>query len=336
MPNFVIHVGPHKTGTKYLQRCLAFHADRLRLRGIVVPTERNHSPENPSHDSLIQRLNAAGFSELEAKFGRLRAARVKTVVISAEDISTLSAEGLAMLRELVGAEPCVVVYYVRRWSELITSGWQETVKQGWSLPFLDYVLHRYGNPEACAEINIEPAVEPLIGAFGRSSLRLVSYNQVLEAGLDLFKHFGKNFLGIPNLEPIAGGRVNASLSAAEVELIRELNHIDRVAGQPLCSRIFVNLSERRDSIDIGPLLSVLNGFTRSFLLRENLPFAREILLRNRAAYADCVVKPVPAIRFYNPKDTNAVYVAPGYAVPAGFNDALHALRDALVRDWLAD
>ena len=104
MPNFVIHVGPHKTGTKYLQRCLAFHADRLRLRGIVVPTERNHSPENPSHDSLIQRLNAAGFSELEAKFGRLRAARVKTVVISAEDISTLSAEGLAMLRELVGAE----------------------------------------------------------------------------------------------------------------------------------------------------------------------------------------------------------------------------------------
>jgi len=330
MPRFVIHAGPHKTGTTYLQRCLDFNAPRLLGRGTLVPTEWNHSQQNPSHGGLIRLLNEAGYADLEAKFEEWRHSRLKTVVISSEDIATLSPDGLGMLRQLIGSDPIVLVYYVRRWSELIISGWQETVKQGSSLPFLEYVLHRYGNPEACTEINIEPVVERFIAAFGRAAIRLVSYNQVLETGLDLFKHFSANFLGMPNLAPIAEGRVNASLPPAEVELIRELNRIDRAAGQPYCSRISVSLSERRDAIDIEPVLSVLNGFTRSFLLRDNLPFAREILLRNRAAFADCVVKPVPAIRFYNPKDTNAAYLATGYAVPAGFDGALHALRDALV------
>jgi hypothetical protein len=330
VPTFVIHAGPHKTGTTYLQRCLDFNAARLRGRGIAVPVAWNHSPENPSHDGLIQRLDAAGFPELEATFKQWRAARVKTVVISSEDIATLPADSLAMLRSLVGSDPCVVVYYVRRWSELVASGWQEAVKQGASLPLLEYVLHRYASPEASTEINIEPVVERLIAAFGREAIRLVSYNQVLESGLDLFTHFGRNFLGMPNLQPIAEGRVNASLPPAEVELIRELNHIDRAAGRPQGSRISISLSERRGVIDISPLLSVLNDYTRTLLLRDNLPFAREILRRSRATYADCVVKPVPALRFYNPKDTIAVYVAPSYAIPAGFNDALHALRNALV------
>jgi hypothetical protein len=281
---------------------------------------------------LILRLNGSGFAELERQFQAWRHARATTVVISSEDISTLSPERLALLRQLIGDDPFVVVYYVRRWSELIASGWQETVRQGSSLPFLEYVLHRFGNPEAATEINIEPVIDRLIGAFGRAAIRLVSYSNVLDAGRELFEHFGRNFLGLANLPPVEAGHMNASLSAPQVELIRELNRIDQALGQPFCPRMSVFLDEQRNSIDIAPLLSVLGGFTRSILLREGMPFARTILLRNRAAYADCVVKPVPAIRFYNPKDVTAFYVSPGYSVPAGFSDALHALRERLLRN----
>ncbi|MEJ0049594.1 MAG: hypothetical protein WDN04_28550 [Rhodospirillales bacterium] len=331
MPNFVIHAGPHKTGSTYLQRCLEFNAPRLLERGILVPGEWNHSAANPSHDGLIRRLNSAGLAELDSKFEEWRRARLNTVVISSEDIAILPPEQLDMLRALIGPDQFVVVFYVRRWSELVTSGWQETVKQGSPLPFLEYVLHRVCNPEECSEINIEPGLNRLIDAFGRKAMRLVSYSNVLDAGLNLFRHFARNFLGVADLAPIAAERVNASLSAAETELIRELNRIDQASGAPVTSRMSVALHDMRDDIDIGPLLSVLNGFVRSVSLRENMPFAREILRRNRAALADCVVKPVPAIRFYNPIDTTALYVTPGYAVPAGFGDALHGLRDMLSR-----
>ena len=140
MPDFVIHVGPHKTGTTYLQ--LSFKANRpaLQQRGILYPAVWDYTAGNPSHLPLAQKLKAGDRDGLAQDFATLLASGAKQVLISAEDLSNLEIPALQLLQSLVAGSAVKIVFYVRRWSELLPSSWQESIKQGqcWTLP--EYML----------------------------------------------------------------------------------------------------------------------------------------------------------------------------------------------------
>jgi hypothetical protein len=330
MPRFVIHVGPHKTGSTYIQRRLYRVATDLRHLGIFVPSQWNDSPENPSHTGLIGILNRTSMSDGAAVFDAWRNSDHKMIVMSCEALCGMPHPALTRLRDLIGDNPIEIVYYVRRWSDLVPSAWQELVRQGGSLTFLDFLMQQVRDPERSSTINLETALQPLIDVFGRTSLCLVSYNSVVETGQDLFTHFAEHFLGLKDVEPSPDDLVNRSLPPEHIEMIRALNVVDRQLGSPTTSRMFRRAVEKEKELDLSDILRSLGVFKKELVINDNQWGASDIVTRNRTVLADCVVKPCPVRRFYNHRVTTVDYIDPDYMLVPGVADALRALRAQLL------
>jgi len=77
MTQFVIHVGPHKTGTTYLQEAFAHLRPYLAERGVHYPSLWGGVAHYQLYDELATIPNPA----LEAQFARLRTAGHPTVLM---------------------------------------------------------------------------------------------------------------------------------------------------------------------------------------------------------------------------------------------------------------
>ncbi len=88
-----------------------------------------------------------------------------------------------------------MVFYCRRWSELIPSLWREAIKHGSLTTFPEFVLSCLADPVSAEELNFDLVLARYMSVFGARALRLVSYNGVMEAQMDLLTHFCQHFLG---------------------------------------------------------------------------------------------------------------------------------------------
>jgi len=331
MARFVIHAGPHKTGTTYLQRCLDQNAAIFRRQGIIVPTEWRDSPENPSHTGLIRPIRQARAADLTSIFTEWRRLPDALIAMSSETIFECNDDELQALRDLLADAEYTIVYYVRRWSELIMSSWSEMMGQGWTIPFPEYVLSLIENPEAVPAINADINLSRLAKVFGKSNVKVTSYNSVLERGGDIFRHFARHYLGRPDHALPAVTLVNPSASPVESELRRVLNILDQQAGQPRSARMASHLERRRGSLDLSLIYQYLERFKRYTPLDDRRPAISAILTKNRQDYAICATPPVPRDRFYAAQTLTAAFIGQDYALAPGVAETLMALRDELLR-----
>src|ERR1700733_3237837 len=226
MPGYLIHIGPHKTGTTYLQASFGKLRPFLSDAGIIYP---EHWQEGPGHFRLVQRLKA--FDQgLLSEFAELNRTPTKLVLISAEDLSDLPKESIEFLRKCIDGRETIVVSYCRRWSELLASGWQEMVKHGEIMTFTDLVAGHVVNIHASRVMNYDRILQPYADAFGKANLRLVSYSELMDRGKDLLTHFLATFLQISESPSHQMVTLNASMGILESELIRSLNSLEWAAG----------------------------------------------------------------------------------------------------------
>ena len=195
MPRYVIHIGPHKTGTTYLQNAFTLLRPRLSARGILYPEQWGGEA---GHHDLAERLGAGEKTSLQTAFDQLNRSGADVILLSSETFSHLNDAEAGLLHDLLTGEPAIVVFYCRRWSELIPSNWGQDVRQGSQLTFPAYAFSHLADPWASAVVNFDQVLTRYAGIFGIGSLRLVSYNGVLEAGGDLLDHFCRNFLAWHN------------------------------------------------------------------------------------------------------------------------------------------
>jgi hypothetical protein len=148
MPRYLIHVGPHKTGTTYLQ--LRFDAARKRLceRGVIYPAELSASKMEPSHRRLFPDIRASNISYLRFVFEQSAHKDAEYVLISAEDLNHLAPQEPGSLREAIDGGPATIIFYCRRWSELLPSLWQEKVKHGCDETFPEFFSANIADPLA--------------------------------------------------------------------------------------------------------------------------------------------------------------------------------------------
>jgi len=71
MPRYVVHIGPHKTGTTYIQSRLDAARDRLRAVGVTYPATWRAGDAVPSHLRLFERIRHRQFSELQRELAEL-------------------------------------------------------------------------------------------------------------------------------------------------------------------------------------------------------------------------------------------------------------------------
>ncbi|HTZ70747.1 MAG TPA: hypothetical protein VMB71_08880, partial [Acetobacteraceae bacterium] len=182
MRKAIVHIGPHKTGTTYLQGCFAKRRNELLSRGILAPVEWEHAADNSSHSRLAMALRTEdNFSEME-RIVQSAFARANTLLISSEGLSNIGPEGARRLSLLLGGCSVTIIYYVRRWTDILPSGWQELVRQGHGQTFPEFLVNHLRNPEASRTFNFAAQLDGFIDAFGADAVRLVRYSVLCDRG----------------------------------------------------------------------------------------------------------------------------------------------------------
>ena len=129
MPKFVVHIGPHKTGTTYLQSCFLALSHEMQSSGVLYSTDWQ-ADRGPGHADLARRIRTGRDIVLETEFASLSKSAYETILISAENLSPLAPAHIQYLKNLIGDQQTQIVFYIRRPAELLFSTWQEGVKHG--------------------------------------------------------------------------------------------------------------------------------------------------------------------------------------------------------------
>ena len=299
MPRYVIHIGPHKTGTTYLQQSFNRLRAQLAIRHVCYP-EAWGGPQG--HQLLAEQLLLGEDRVLRIEFDRLNRARWTNVLLSSETFSYFTDDQVRHLQALLGGEPAIVVFYCRRWSELIPSGWREIIKHGSLETLPEYVQNCLSDPSASRLINFELTLARYATIFGVEHLRVVSYNDVLESGQDLLTHFCRCFLAWPNSPSADIGRVNESLDLVDSELVRVLNALHWTRTREISSHLYHRYRALKDKLPVHWLVERAMQYVVSTIhINDEIPSLAQIHTEIANRYAQALVPPTCAKGLFTPR-----------------------------------
>lgn len=311
MPKYVIHIGPPKSGSKYIQSQL-FHLRRyLEEKGILYPDVWWTRPDQIVHDFVRDALRAD--EDLKSDFDKLNRKGVQTVILSCEAFDGLKASHLTRLKEYIDGNPVEIVYYARRWSDRIPSDWRQWVMMGNYLTFPEYYIQFLSNPEGSGEFNYSIVWEQFANVFGRDSLRIVSFNNLVDRQVDLFKHFMKTFFGlddVPNIE-MSLIQKNAGPNMVDAEIMRALNYLYSVETLRIDPSIRIKFDRVKDNYDLGALRDHMKSDMRQIKLKDNaVPLRTTWEAIN--AYKDRLVSPEYGKQIFERRDVETEFVGQNY------------------------
>src|SRR4051812_19355850 len=136
----VLHVGLMKSGTSHLQARLAAAPDGLAAAGFLFPGRAWRDQVNAVSDALGRRQRAHG--EFEGVWDRMVAeidAFPGTAILSMEFLAAPAAETLRPVVDSFPAGRVEAVVTVRDLGRTVPSMWQETLKNGRTWPWREYV-----------------------------------------------------------------------------------------------------------------------------------------------------------------------------------------------------
>lgn len=327
-PKFIVHVGPHKTGTSSLQEALFHNRDQLLAQGYDYPEFGRHPAMRhlPGHHGIAHSLQQrqelpAGFAEaLKQLSGDHR------VIFSSESFANLNPSGVQLLLQALGPGNVEIIYYARRWEQLLPSVWQELVKHGTSLSYLEFLNHQTSAPMASGYLNYMNVLDRWDGAAGANRLRIFSYDNLRAEGLDIVQHFCTRVLGV-RLQQDQPRRVNPRQQVGRTETLRMLNWLafgDK-NGSPK-----VRMALEQHSAQLQQELADLDAIYDPYIRRVRLcaPFVfphveREFL----KLYGGRVENLAEDGRLFNDREIlSAPYVHPNYMLEEG---AVPQLRQLL-------
>lgn len=322
MPQYIIHVGPHKTGSTYLQ--LAFHDLRKFLadRGILYPLRWYIAPNIPNHLSLFTRLQR-GDVQLQEDFAQLNSSKYEKVLISAEDLSDLSVEGLTYLKALIQGSDLSIVFYCRRWSDTLPSLWQEWIKQGRSFSLPEYYLLETGCSEKSTTINFAVRLDKIATTLGKDNLRIVSYSNIVDRGGDILAQFLSEFFSLRDFPPIDKKLVNVSLSLIDTEIIRILNTFHQRQGHAVRDLYLANKSSFETDVTKRAMAAHISSVVMDDARLGNLH------TRLYERFRDVLINPSGTPQLFEPRRRDVPYVNTDYLMVDGVVSELYAIYDSV-------
>jgi hypothetical protein len=325
-PRYVIHVGPTKTGSKYMQHILFHSRETLRRNGIAYPDDWFIKPDQVMHETLWRLLQQGRYEEIEKSFRSINSQGHRVVVLSCEAFGDLEEAKLEALRDAIGNHRCEIVYYCRRWSDRIPSDWKQEVKMGRFTTLPEYYAPLLKNPYHLATINYSRVWQTLCRVFGRSSLRLVSFDHLRDRKIDQFKHFARHFLDWDGEHGVDAGLIDANVSpnSYDIEILRALNGIDYQAVRRYRYDMRVKFLYVRPNWDTRALESIMAEDLGTIDISDEC----ESFLRSWNAirrYADCFVDEESRSEPFPRRTAEFSYVRSNYLLNGGAVDELQAL-----------
>lgn len=149
----ILHIGPRKTGTTYLQRVLQLLAPTLESQGVLYPTHYREGKEDYNHVGAVTDLT----HNAETKHGSRWSARdgsqwvaLCEVVNAFDGTAILSAEMLGGLRPAAArafmdgfqADHIDIVITMRDLGRIIPSSWQQHIRNTHTQDYKAYIKRR--------------------------------------------------------------------------------------------------------------------------------------------------------------------------------------------------
>lgn len=230
----IIHAGPQKTGTTYLQTALTALADRLAADGIrYLRTAGGGTLRNTYRTPIAESLARRPLPDIAKEFVEARAAGVQTLLISSEKLAGLDARILAPLRDATRLDAVEVVFYSRRWSDRLPAQWSQFVIGGVAKTLPDWLDGELSRGLQSPYLNNARLWQRWADLFGRSAIRLVAYDVLAATRTPLLEHFLRDVVGWSGDTSLGDARLRSRprFSMIETELLRAINTHAQALGK---------------------------------------------------------------------------------------------------------
>ena len=227
----LLHIGPHKTGSSALQNALHLARERLAAEGIVYPGRGRQTllpilavtgqpallgeaPASMSHwDSLVRVVAEAGDQR---------------VIVSSEFLAEAREEIAGRVVRELGGPKAHVVATLRPLPKLLPSQWQQYVQNGFRVSYSDWLTGVLSEPPNTPTPGFwrrhrhDEVVRRWAEASGVENFTVVVVD---ETDRRMLLRTFESFLGLDDGFLVAEDQAeNRSLTAAEAEIVRMLNH----------------------------------------------------------------------------------------------------------------
>jgi hypothetical protein len=263
----ILHVGPHKTGSTYLQHRLLKSRNSLREYlweypdfGIQQFAHHKIYSWLANNSADVDGVNDTSIAALVEKFPQL--------ILSSEDFVYLSKNRLQHLKSLMPGTDIQVIYFLRSPIDTWPSHWQELVRHGKDMTFLEYLCAFIGwtAPFEVSIMNPITQMAKFVEVFGRHAVRIVCYDNLIYDKIDIFDYFCSNILQVD--APIYGSEariIHASQPDHMIEMIRTLNETYRErTGRSPNDKILAAYQKKRNAFEASPNY---DSFRETFVMR---------------------------------------------------------------------
>lgn len=137
MTTVILHIGAFKTGTSYLQTVLAGGRDRLAALGVLWPGV-NWLAQVAAARGLIK-LRPAQLTAWDDLVGEIDQWSGSRAILSIETLSLVGPRGVEMARASLAGHRVQVVLTARDLGRVIPAQWQESVQNGKTWSYRDYL-----------------------------------------------------------------------------------------------------------------------------------------------------------------------------------------------------
>lgn len=218
--DLVLHIGPHKTGSTYVQHALADNRQALRRAGWLYP-EFGTPANMPGHHLLAHEaetyLTASEIAKLRREVGDS-----KKMVLSAEGFCNWPNDHFQSLADQLGAHRVRLLYYLRDPYEQFYSYWKERVRQGHIQSLPEWFMQNFGDPHRSYVLNPLVHLDRYRALDPRFELQLISYETLRRSGQDIVDPLWRGTLEVEEAFVPPKERLNRSLSIEATEFLRML------------------------------------------------------------------------------------------------------------------
>lgn len=238
----IIHIGPHKTGTTAVQKCLFEGRECLSREAICYP---DLGVIQYGHHGLAELLRTRAYREAKSVFAdmaRLAASQnAEAIILSSEDFSALRFDDIVELQRIVGENEVEIAYSQRHPLRQVYSWWQEEVKHGSREQFPQYIVEGLLRSRSGQLLRPHMILGKWARAFGRETIKCFKYRE----GADIVPEMLAVLLNVgKGIELGSSIDINRSFEPVEVELIRLFNRHGLAGASELLAPDFENLRRK--------------------------------------------------------------------------------------------
>ena len=251
----LLHIGPHKTATSYIQNNLFNNREFLAARGWIYPELGTEGMTG--HHEIANNMGSYLKDPLSGQLrelGQEVLANGQNLVLSGEGFCRWSPEAIATLAGVLGQEQVHLVFVVRDPFDVLYSYWAEEVKQGYSCSFADQFIK---NAAIGGRSRLLNPMQDLAPHIKQPNVRVsaVPYELLKVDNVDIYDHFCQSAMDITDVPKIDDRYRNVAYPIERTEILRLLTQLRSEGrahiGSGLRHRFMaVTVSKERSELEI--------------------------------------------------------------------------------------